>query len=85
MTPKEEKRITAFRKARYFLLALALYCAVYIVLYVILSFINFLYYINPYIRIAVLLLFFVLSAAISSRLLRLEVFRSFIELKSKEN
>jgi hypothetical protein len=81
MTPKEEKRITAFRKAKYFLLTLSLYCAVYIVLYVILSFINFLYFINPYLRIVILLLFFVVDAAITARLLRLNVFRSMIELK----
>lgn len=81
MTPKEEKRITTLRKARYFLLALAVYCAVYILLYVMLSFIHTLFYINPYLRIVCLLLFFVIAAALSSRILRLGFFRSFVEIR----
>lgn len=79
MTPQEEKRLLFGRKARYFLSVMAIYVAVYFVLYLILSFIHAIVYLNPYFRMAVLLLFFVAASVITNRIMATPFMRSFIE------
>ncbi len=80
MTPKEEKRLTFIRKAKYFMTVMVLYVAVYAVLYLILSLIHALVYLSPYVRIAILLVFFVIASAITNRIMRNQSIRNFIDL-----
>ncbi len=83
MTPKEEKSLTFRLKAKYFLCVLSVYVGVYFVLYLILSFIHALIYLNPYFRMVMLLLFFVVSSVITNRIMKSETIRSFVEIQPR--
>ena len=81
MTPKEEKSLTFRRKARYFLCVLTIYVAVYFVLYLLLSLIHAIIYLSPYLRMAILLLFFVAASAVTNRVMQTPSIRSFVEIQ----
>jgi hypothetical protein len=50
------------------------------VLYLILSLIHAMIYLNPYLRMAVLLVWFIAAAYITERIMKLEAITSFIEI-----
>ena len=61
MNGKEEDRVIARRKRRYLFGVIAVFMSVYIFLYLVLTLLNFVAEMNPYLKLALMLIFFVID------------------------
>lgn len=59
MNGKEEDRVIARRKRRYLLGVITVYTSIYIFFYLILMMLNFVAEMNPYLKLALMLIFFI--------------------------
>ena len=69
MENKEEKNYFLVKKIVYFLMSAGMTVGIYILLYILLALVNVFVVVHPYIKLGLLIVFLVLSAFLTSRIM----------------
>ncbi|MBR3363678.1 MAG: hypothetical protein IKG53_02260 [Solobacterium sp.] len=78
MNGKEEDRLIARRKRRYLIGVITVFMLVYAAMYLLMSLLNFIGEINPYIRLALLILFFPASYFATKKICAMPFFNDIV-------
>ena len=69
MENKEEKNYFLVKKIAYFLMSMGMVAGIFFLLYIVLALVNVFVVVQPYIRLGLLVVFLVLSAVLTSRIM----------------
>lgn len=78
MDRKEEDKVIASRKRRYLFGVVAVFMTVYVFLYLVLTILNFVAEMNPYLKLFLMLVFFIVSFYVTRFTVTLKDFQEFV-------